>query len=109
MASVKTGGQIYFQEDNTMKETFVCEICGNEYPSTERTVFDGLESCPRCLEERTVVCADCGRRIWNDDNEGSNEHPLCERCYDRNYTRCSNCGTIIRENYQDGKIPDKTS
>lgn len=80
-----------------MNETFVCEICGQEYPSAQRTEFDGQELCQRCLETHTVTCQECGELIWADDNAGSNGHPLCQNCYDDLYTHCSRCGALLRE------------
>ena len=81
-----------------MKKTFLCECCSESFPVEERTEFDGMVMCPRCLSERTLVCRDCGRRIWQEDNEGTADEPLCGSCYDRDYTHCHRCGVLLREN-----------
>lgn len=38
------------------EETFVCTVCGCEYPISQREEFDDQGLCPHCLEEETVVC-----------------------------------------------------
>ena len=51
-----------------MKEkTFVCTVCGCEYPISQREEFDDQGLCPHCLEEETVVCRICGERLWRDN------------------------------------------
>lgn len=79
-----------------MKEkTFVCTVCGCEYPISQREEFDDQGLCPHCLEEETVVCRICGERLWRDDNAGNDDTPLCNRCYDSYYTNCVRCGALL--------------
>lgn len=77
------------------EETFVCTVCGREYPISQREEFDDQGLCPHCLEEETVVCRICGERLWSDDNAGNDDTPLCNRCYDSYYTNCVRCGALI--------------
>lgn len=79
-----------------MKETFVCDRCGEEYPISKQEVFDGQLLCPRCLNEATILCFWCGERIWLADNAGTNDEPLCEGCRDDHYSTCTSCGRLIR-------------
>lgn len=77
------------------EETFVCTVCGCEYPISQREEFDDQDLCPHCLEEETVVCRICGERLWRDDNAGNDDTPLCNRCYDSYYTNCVRCGALL--------------
>ena len=78
-----------------MDKAFICEICGEAHPVEQRTVFDGQELCPHCLEENTLICQRCNARIWSDNNDGNDDHPLCTRCYENFYTNCSRCGALL--------------
>ena len=87
-----------------MKETFVCSICGAEYPTDRRTQVDGRELCPSCLAEHTTLCRVCGERILWENNAGTEMHPLCQDCFDEHYTTCTRCGMLLRRSeafYQD--------
>ena len=80
-----------------MKHTFTCHVCCQEFPDTQRQVFDGQTLCPQCLDLLTIRCRECGARLWTDDNAGSETLPLCQSCYEEQYTNCCLCGELIRE------------
>ena len=39
-----------------MSETFVCELCHQEHPLSDRRGFDGRDLCASCWNSRTVLC-----------------------------------------------------
>ena len=79
-----------------MEDTFICSICGELHPISERTQFDDNDLCPSCLADETLLCTACCSRIWSDSNAGSGDVPLCQSCYDSHYTECCRCGAVIR-------------
>ena len=80
-----------------MREQRTCGICGTMHPAEELHLFDGLELCSSCLENRTLLCERCGERIWTEDNAGSSDTLLCQACFDDHYTHCCRCGTLLHE------------
>lgn len=87
-----------------MEETFICSICGVEYPIQKRTIFDGQALCPTCLEAETTLCDHCGDRIWRDATEGDDDLALCSHCYEYEYVHCEQCGALIPQG--DAYYPD---
>lgn len=76
-----------------MRETFVCDQCGEDYDVLVE--FDEQTLCEECLNTETLICHSCCERIWNGDNAGDNDTPLCQSCYDHSYTSCENCGRLV--------------
>ena len=74
------------------EETFVCSICGHEYPIGDAAFFDGQALCPDCLCRHTRICDHCGDRIWLSDDRGEDALTLCGHCAENFYTHCSDCG-----------------
>lgn len=79
-------------------DTFVCALCHQECPLTERHPFDSTSLCENCFENKTTICGSCGERIWSEDAESDGHITLCLVCYDRCYTRCTNCDRLIHCN-----------
>ena len=78
--------------------SFVCDICGFEFPDDREREFDGQQLCPNCLNIHTLLCRECGQRFWRTDNAGTDELPLCPSCYEEHYTTCHRCHRLVREN-----------
>ena len=78
--------------------SFVCDICGFEFPGSQEREFDGQQLCPNCLNIHTLLCRECGQRFWRTDNAGTEELPLCPSCYEEYYTTCHRCHRLVREN-----------
>ena len=77
-----------------MSETFVCELCHQEYPLSDHRGFDGRDLCASCWNSRTVLCDHCGDRIWRENDYGEGGLTLCERCRE-DYGYCRDCGRLI--------------
>lgn len=77
--------------------SFVCDICGFEFPDDREREFDGQQLCPNCLNIHTLLCRECGHRFWRTDNAGTEELPLCPSCYEEHYTTCHRCHRLVRE------------
>lgn len=80
-----------------MKGQRTCGLCGQSHPAEALHLFDNLELCAHCLEERTLICRHCGDRIWEEDNAGSGDVPLCQACYEEHFTTCCHCGALIHQ------------
>lgn len=78
--------------------SFVCDICGFEFPDDREREFDGQQLCHNCLNIHTLLCRECGQRFWRTDNAGTEEFPLCPSCYEEHYTTCCRCHRLVREN-----------
>lgn len=78
-----------------MSETFVCDICGEEQPLSQRTEIDDQELCESCFQQETLRCSECGEQIWQEDHVGDEDTPLCQSCFDRHYTTCAQCSRTI--------------
>ena len=77
--------------------SFVCDICGFEFPDDREREFDGQQLCPNCLNIHTLLCRECGQRFWRTDNAGTEELSLCPSCYEEHYTTCHRCHRLVRE------------
>lgn len=80
-----------------MDTTFICAICNELHPTSERTEVGGTALCDNCLSDYTIFCDHCGERILHSDNAGSRQTILCQNCYDAHYYRCAECGRVIYE------------
>lgn len=78
-----------------MEDYFICEECGEKYPSEEAVCVDDTYLCSDCAERLTVVCRNCGERVWTDNTV---DDDLCDTCYDSYYVRCDDCGCVIHRN-----------
>ena len=79
-----------------MRETFVCDHCGEAFPLDEAFRCGEERLCRTCAGDISILCDCCGTRIYRDADCGDSWNVLCESCYDRYYTRCDHCGAIIR-------------
>lgn len=80
-----------------MKPTiFPCEVCGEMFPLSQMTLFEGEYFCHGCLEAETLLCHCCGKRIWRDDALGDSATPLCEYCEEYRYSHCADCGRLVK-------------
>ncbi len=79
-----------------MEETFICQRCGGEFPTTRRQRFGDAELCQSCLNETTVLCSHCGARFPAADNQNTDEFPICPDCRKRHYAPCVRCGVLVQ-------------
>lgn len=77
-----------------MSDIAHCEDCGEEYS------VEAYESCPNCLENKTVTCEDCG-------NEYSSEEDECLHCAESTVpsgTECEYCDNPAVAYVQDNPV-----
>ena len=60
-----------------MNGTFICAVCQEEHPISEREFIGEDAVCETCAASDTVVCESCGERILIDDNAGDDHMILC--------------------------------
>lgn len=76
--------------------TFICELCGEIHPVSDRREFGGRTICVHCRDTETVLCDRCQERIWISEDEGEGSLHLCSRCRENHYCSCEGCGRLLR-------------
>lgn len=79
------------------EKTFICSICGEAHPISDRHTLGDSQLCPDCIQIHTLTCSCCGQLIRREENAGDADTPLCEECRDRCYTTCTSCGRVIHQ------------
>ncbi|QSX04793.1 amidoligase family protein [Sedimentibacter sp. zth1] len=78
-----------------MCKKIICEVCGNEFDSSEINEFDGEILCDDCYDELTVNCSICGKTMLRESAMEHNDRFFCNTCFNNNYRYCTECDEVI--------------
>lgn len=77
------------QINDNVIPTFVCECCGEEYPTAYAHDTAGGKVCGACLNRWYVKCDHCG--MWVAETTSVDNEQWCEECVEADAAWCEHC------------------